>query len=133
MPKPQTERTLADEDTEAYCLRAMSNTRPERAFFRFGNGCSSTMTRDELTQRRHKTAIPELLPKNLDELIFGDSSSDQRKPCATIPLQSIEAAVLPADRLVLFSSATGGTLGTPGGLGGNCGGVVRDGERAHMV
>ena len=36
MPKPQPERTLADEDTEAHCLRAVSNTGPERASFALG-------------------------------------------------------------------------------------------------
>ena len=56
--KPQADRTLAEEDTTAQRLRALSNTRPERASFALG---MAAPTSTEIAQDRHKPAVPQLL------------------------------------------------------------------------
>ena len=58
------------------------------------------------------SAVPELLPKSLDVFISCD------------PVR--EVAERPTDHFL--SSRPRGKLGTTGGLGGNGGGVMRDGE-----
>ena len=68
--KPQADRTLAEEETTLQCLRAMSNTRPDRSNFALAMAAPPPW-RVMNSQGRDKSVIPELLPKSLDELIFG--------------------------------------------------------------
>ena len=49
-----------------------SNTKPARASFALGMAAQRQKRSNEFTQGRHEPAVPELLPKSLDELISSD-------------------------------------------------------------
>ena len=69
--KPLAERTLAEEETTLHCLRAMSNTRPDRASFALGTAAPPQWRVMNSLKAATNLRSPKLLPKSLDELIFG--------------------------------------------------------------
>ena len=122
--KPKADRTLQRKTRQLIvCVQCHSVA--------LGDGRSTTMTSNKLAQGGHEPAVPGLLPKSLDELI----SPFRTKGTLCNNSASIHRSCGAPNRSCCppLSYTARALLGTPGGLEGNGGGVMRDGERTFMV